>query len=131
MTSWTVEMVAALNQSDELEIAARRSDGTLTRFVPIWVVCVDDDVYVRTWHRRETGWYGRAVQTREAQVRLGSNNIDVAVSTDTDDALRPRVDAAYREKYSRYGTGTVDRMVNDSAAQTTLRLTPGKRVTTL
>ena len=37
--------------------------------------------------------------------------------------LRAGVDAAYRAKYARYGEATVDRMVSDDAAATTLRIT--------
>ena len=39
-------------------------------------------------------------------------------------AERAGVDAAYRAKYGRYGSTTVDRMVNDDAAATTLQLNP-------
>jgi hypothetical protein len=38
--------------------------------------------------------------------------------------LRASVDAAYRAKYGRYGEATVDRMVSDDAAASTLRLIP-------
>jgi hypothetical protein len=38
--------------------------------------------------------------------------------------LRASIDAVYRAKYGRYGETTVERMVADDAAATTLRLVP-------
>ena len=40
--------------------------------------------------------------------------------------LRAAVDAAYRAKYGRYGSASVDRMVTAEAAAATLRLIPAK-----
>jgi hypothetical protein len=37
---------------------------------------------------------------------------------------RANVDGAYRGKYGHYGPSTVDRMVTDDAAASTLRLEP-------
>ena len=44
-----------------------------------------------------------------------------------DPGLRAEVDAAYRAKYGRYGSATVDRMVGDDAAAATLRLVAAPR----
>jgi hypothetical protein len=55
---------------------------------------------------------------------------DLEVDVDVDDVgagnagLRAGVDAAYRAKYGRYGSASVDRMVTAEAAAATLRLTP-------
>jgi hypothetical protein len=38
--------------------------------------------------------------------------------------LRAAVDAAYRAKYARYGRSSLDAMVADAAAASTLRLVP-------
>ncbi|MGV9713637.1 DUF2255 family protein [Gordonia sp. NPDC003424] len=124
--SWTSAALLELDAADELEIAARRPSGALLRYASIWVVCIGGEVYVRTWHRRDTGWYGNAVSTRRARIRFGDNETDVSIADlgDADDAVRSAVDAAYRAKYQRYGAGTVERMVSDVAAETTLRLRP-------
>jgi hypothetical protein len=49
MTTWSPEESQRIGESEELEIAVRRADGGLRRWVPIWVLCVDRHVYVRTW----------------------------------------------------------------------------------
>ena len=124
--TWTPEQLQRIDGSDELEIASRRGDGTLRQFVPIWVVRVDDQVYVRTWHRRTTGWFGRVLDTARARVRVPGLEADVVVEDvgAGPGELRSQVDAAYRVKYGRYGDSTVGQMVADEAVAATLRLTP-------
>jgi hypothetical protein len=119
--SWTPEQLAGFDAARELEIAVRRADGTLRPWTPIWVVHAGADVYVRTWYRRDTGWFGLALNTRRARVRVPEVEVDVRI----DDVgvgpsgLRASVDAAYRDKY---GGGSTGDMVGDDAAATTLRL---------
>ena len=124
--SWSPEQLQAIDGSDELQIATRRADGTLRPWVPIWVVRADGQVFVRTWHRRTTGWFGRVLDARQARVRVPGLEADVPVEDGGADPaeLRARVDEAYRLKYGRYGRGSVDQMVADPAAAATLRLTP-------
>jgi len=124
--SWTPEQLARIDESDELEITSRRPDGTLRTWRPIWVVHVDGQVYVRTWHRRTTGWFGRVVESLQARARVPGLETDVTVADvgPGPGGLRARVDEAYRAKYARYGPGSVGPMVADPAVAATLRLTP-------
>ena len=119
--SWTPEQLALIDVARELEIAVHRADGTLRPWTPIWVVHAGGDVYVRTWYRRDTGWFGLALRTRRARVRVP----DVEVEVRIEDVgvgrpgVREDVDDAYRTKY---GGGSTGNMVGDEAAATTLRL---------
>ena len=127
--TWTADELAHFAAADELEITARRPDGTLRAWTPIWVVVADGQVYVRTWHRRDTGWFGRAVASRRARVRVPGVEVDVRV-TDLgpgDADVRARIEAAYLTKYRRYESATVHRMVTDDAAAATLRLGPDEK----
>ena len=122
---WSAEELARIGGAVELRIAVRSLDGTLRRWVPIWVVCVGDQVYVRTWYRRDNGWFGDVLESRRARIRVPGLDATVAVQDvgkHENAELRASVDAAYRAKYGRYGVTTVDRMVNDDAAATTLQL---------
>ncbi len=87
------------------------------------MVCTEGDVFVRTWYRRSTGWFGVVLRTERARVRVPGVEVDVRAQDVGDDpaTLRAAVDDAYRSKYG--GTST-DRMVADDAAATTLRLFP-------
>jgi hypothetical protein len=124
--TWTPEQRQRIDGSDELEIASRRADGSLRPFVPIWVVSAEGLVYVRTWHRRPTGWFGHVLETGRARVRVPGLEADVVVEDvgAGPGELRSQVDAAYQAKYGRYGVATINRMVTDEAAAATLRLTP-------
>lgn len=124
--SWTPEQLDQIGRSLELEIASRRADGTLRRWTPIWAVAADGQVYVRTWHRRTTGWFGDVVDSHRARIRVPGLEAGVSVEDVGEGPadLRARVDQAYRDKYGRYGDGSVGQMVGDAAAAATLRLIP-------
>ncbi|WP_133878580.1 DUF2255 family protein [Paractinoplanes brasiliensis] len=116
---WDPAELRAIGDSHEMEVAVRRADGGLGRWTTIWVVCADGEVFVRTWHRRETGWFGGVVRTGRARIRAGGLETDVVVQ-DVGESGRAAVDAAYRKKYS----GGVTDMVSDTAAASTLRFSP-------
>jgi hypothetical protein len=122
--TWTPAEAQRIGAAQELEIASRRPDGTLRRWVPIWVVSTGDQVYVRTWYRRDTGWFGHVLAASQARARVPGLEADVAVEDvgPGTPELRAAVDAAYKAKYGR--SGGTERMVTDEAAATTLRLSP-------
>jgi hypothetical protein len=122
-THWTSDEFATIDSADELRIAPRRRDGTLRNPVPIWVVRLGDDVYVRAAYGPGTGWYRVARTSREARVSAGGVERDVTIE-DADDAINDAVDAAYRTKYQRYAGSIVDGITNDEARSTTLKLVP-------
>jgi hypothetical protein len=124
--TWTPEEAQRIAAAQELEIASRRPDRTLRRWVPIWVVSVGEQVFVRTWYRRDTGWFGRVVASRQGRIRVPGLEADVTVEdvgAGTPE-LRAGVDAAYAAKYGR--SGGTERMVTAEAAATTLRLSPDR-----
>jgi hypothetical protein len=118
---WSPDDLRLMDAAGELEIAVRRSDGNLRQWVPIWVVCAGGQVYVRTWYRRDTGWFGHALRSRRARIRLPGLEADVTIEDigDSSSQVTADVDAAYRTKYGR---GGADSMVTATAAATTLRL---------
>ncbi len=124
--TWASEELQQLGTAHELEIASRRADGTLRGWVPIWVVSTGGQVYVRTWYRRDTGWFGQVLTSRRARVRVPGLEADVAVEDagESTPGLRAEIDAAYRAKYGPHG-GT-ERMVTDEAAAATLRISPDR-----
>src|ERR1700722_10350875 len=102
--SWTPEQLALVDAARELDIAVHRADGTLRPWTPIWVVHVVADVYVRTWYRRDTGWFGLAVSTRRARVCVPGLEVDVRIEDVGvgPSGLREDVDDAYRDKYGGF-----------------------------
>lgn len=120
---WSAAHLRLIDAADELQIAVRRADGSLRPWLPIWVVCAGDHAYVRTWHRRDTGWYGHVLRSGRARIRVPGLEADVAVE-DVGDAparLTAAIDDAYRDKYGPGGAGS---MVTAAAVASTLRLRP-------
>lgn len=122
-TPWSAEQLDHISRSRELQIASRRVDGTLRPSVPIWVVCADVGVYVRTWYRRTTGWFGHVTAVPDARIRVPGLTMDVLVVDVGVGAseFRANIDTAYGAKYGPTGHQS---MVTDEAAATTLRLDP-------
>jgi hypothetical protein len=125
MSTWNPDELTRIGSAGELHIAVARADGTLRRELPIWVVRVDAQVYVRTWHRRETGWFGQVLKSQRARIRVPGVETDVAVADIGEGTaeLRASIDAAYRDKYGPGGAGS---MVTPEAAAATLELSPDR-----
>ena len=125
--TWTHDELAKIAAAEELELAAVRRDDTLGNPVTIWVVRVDDNLYVRSWKGEGAGWF-RATQGRHAgHIEAGGVGKDVTFVAETDDDINDRIDAAYREKYRRHGGRYVDPMVAATARATTIKLVPRSR----
>jgi hypothetical protein len=121
MPTWTDPQLNTIGAAAEIDIAPLRRDGTLGRFVTIWVVRVGDDVFVRSFHGPDGHWYLATRATGRGRIRVAGVDHDVAFDP-APDADAPAVDAAYRAKYGR--SSYVDAMVTFAASATTLRLTP-------
>ena len=123
MSEWSDGELSVIGTADEIHIAPDRADHTPGPAVPIWVVRVGDDLYVRSYRGPSGSWYRRAKRNGSGRVRVGG--IDHAVRfTSADPTVRTQVDDAYRAKYGRYGNGYVRPMISDTVAETTLQLQP-------
>ncbi|MCC9074627.1 DUF2255 family protein [Litorilinea aerophila] len=123
MTPWTDEELNRIGNAEELEIAPRRPNGQLRTPLPIWVVRVGDDLYVRSYRGRAGAWYRAALATHEGRIRAGGVEKDVVFVEETDPGLNDQIDAAYRAKYGRYPQ-YVAPMVTPEVRATTLKLAP-------
>ena len=124
MPEWSADELDDLRASNEIQLSTFRADGSLRTFVPVWVVQVDDAVYVRSY-RGETGnWYRHARQHGDGHVGSAAVDRDVRFTGTT--TRRDVIDAAYREKYGE-ASSYVNTMVRDDVASTTLRLSPKQR----
>lgn len=69
MTTWTPDELITIGGAEELQIASMRPDGTLRRYVRIWVVRVRDDLYVRSAYGPNNPWYRRAKTSGVGRIR--------------------------------------------------------------
>ncbi|MDH2430575.1 DUF2255 family protein [Sphaerisporangium sp. TRM90804] len=123
MSSWTAEDLTRIGAAEELQISSRRPDGTLRPYVTIWVVRVEDDLYVRSAYGSTNPWYGRATASGAGRVRAGGVERDVTFAEAAPD-VHGDIDQAYHAKYDRHGPEIVGTVVGAEAAPVTIRLLP-------
>ena len=123
MATWTSDELNKIGTAEELEIAPRRRDGTLRNPVTIWVVCLNDDLYVRSYRGRGGAWFRAAQVSHEGRIRAGGVEKDVTFVEEDDANINDQINAAYRTKYGRYPQ-YVAPMVTAEARSTTLKLAP-------
>jgi hypothetical protein len=122
MVSWTREELAAVGEAEELEIAPARADGSLRRATPVWVVRIDDDLYVRSYRGHNGSWFRAARQSHQGEINAGGVRKRVRFAENNDAQTADAIDEAYRAKYQRYGARYVDPMVSADARAATLQL---------
>ncbi|MBT2498558.1 DUF2255 family protein [Agromyces sp. ISL-38] len=123
MPAWTVDDLARIGGTDELIFAPRWADGSLRPGVPVWVVRVGDDLFLRSYRGRSDGWFRHALERHESHISAGGVDRDVTLE-EPDDAVQPQIDQAYRDKYARYGGSYVRPILAPTAVAATFRLLP-------
>jgi hypothetical protein len=123
VNGWTADELDAVGAADELQIASVRDDGSLRPWVTIWTVRSGDDLYVRSAYGPETGWYRRAKASGIGRIRAGGVERDVTFA-EPEGVPGEAVDAAYEDKYGRYGKGIVKTVVGEQVHPLTIRLVP-------
>ena len=124
MATWSPAELDAIGNAEELHIQSRRTDSTLRNPVIIWVVRVDDRLYVRAVGGPTSPWF-KGTQTRhEGHISAGGIDRDVTFAS-VDPSLHATIDHIYRTKYANQPAEYVDPCVTPQAQQATLELIPG------
>jgi len=124
LAPWSRAELDTIGGAEEIEVAPRRSDGSLRDPVTIWVVRGGDSIYVRSAVKgRNAAWYRSVKETHEGRLSAGSVAKDVGF-VDADPALNDEIDAAYRTKYRRYAGRILNSCLTPEARSTTLRIDP-------
>lgn len=119
--AWSSDELDRIGRSEELHISSYRTDGTLRRWTPIWVVRVGDDLYIRSVFGPEGGWYRNAIRRHTARIRAAGVETDVTLEPEDEADTNAQVDAAYEAKYSGEPDG-LRPMVVPPATGTTMRI---------
>ena len=123
MTAWTADELDRIGPADEIQVASRRADGSMTQFITIWAARLDDDLYVRSAYGPDNGWYRRAKTSGAGRIRAAGVERDVDY-LEPDHAVDAALSGAYHAKYDRYGRGIVNTVVSRDAERATLRVLP-------
>lgn len=120
MTKWTADDLAKIGRAEELEVASLRRDGTLRKPVTIWVVPLDDNLYVRSVNGPTAAWFRGTQEKHQGRISAGGVERDVTFTAAHD--IDDEVDAAYRAKYRRYAGNILNSVLTPQARSTTIRL---------
>src|SRR5438105_10765325 len=121
MARFENSLVRQLDHDREVQVRTQRRDGS-TADVPIWIVTVDDEPYVRSYLAERGAWYRRARAEGTMTLVARGQAVPVLAQPGEGDDLNRRVSEAFTAKY---GTGGPARtMVSPAVAATTLRLVP-------
>lgn len=123
MTAWTNDELEEIGGAEELRTASLRNDGTLRKPVIIWVVRVDDDLYVRCANGLEGTWFRGVLTRHEGRIWAGGMEVDVTFVEEIDTGINDRIDEEYLSKYRRYPQWVAP-MVTPEVRAATLKLVP-------
>ena len=123
MAAWSVGELHKIGHADELHIAPLKSDGSLPQPVTIWVVRVNEGLYVRSVRGTEGKWFARAMSSLRGRIEAGGVRRDVDFMP-VSGAIQSEIDSAYHAKYDRYGAQIVGSTLTPTARAATLSLQP-------
>ena len=95
------KILAVLRKSNSLRIRAGSNDH---RFIGIWLVVVEDRVFVRSWSVKPDGWYRTFLNDPRGAIKVQDQEINVRAVSAKSARLRDLIDRAYLEKYSSPGS---------------------------
>ena len=102
-----------------------RAGTGLHRFIGIWVVVVNDRVFVRAWSIKPRGWFRTLLEQPRGTVQIAEREIAVRAVRTRDKRLRDAVDRAYLDKYNTRGAIKYAKDLGSAGSRaTTLELRP-------
>ena len=119
--AWDVTTARLLAGAIEVDVVVPAPDRPDVR-TPIWIVGVDDDLYVRSWKGDAGIWYRRARRYGTGSVIAAGREYRVRFTAVAEPDVNARIDEAYRRKYTR--SSYTRAMTRPPATATTMRLDP-------
>jgi|SRR3954471_16767772 len=122
MATWTNDELQRIAETDDLHVSPFRDDGT-TYGTPTWIwsVVVEDALYARAYHGRDSRWYQAALRQKAGRITAAGTTKEVTFEP-VDGAVNDRIDDAYRAKYR--GSPYLDSMIARRARSATVKVVP-------
>jgi hypothetical protein len=121
-TTWPTAELAELTSAEELVLVLTR-DGSESVRVPVWVVAIGDEVYLRSYKGVTSMWFRRVQADANQAIQLSSGQRLVRFeNVERHDAINKSIDAEYNRKYARFDY--VNAMSEPAAVDATLRMLP-------
>jgi hypothetical protein len=114
-------IVEALRNAKILGVRA----GTEHRYTGVWVVVVDDRVFVRSWNDKPTGWFRAFRKQPNGTIQVGKLELAVRGKPVRSARIRDAVTAAFGEKYNTKASKKwVEGFADPERLATTLEFVP-------
>lgn len=98
------------------------------RFIGIWVVVVEDRVFVRSWSVKPRSWYRAFLEEPRGTMNVDGREIPVRAVVTKSERLKDAVSRAYLEKYHTPGSVKYARDLGGAKSRaTTTELVPLER----
>lgn len=126
MTRWSQDDLDRLGAAGEVEVSSVRRDGSLSRTRTVWIVRMDDQLYLRSVNGPDGAWYRLTRASRQGRIEARGVVRDVTW-VDVDAAGQPDVDAAVDAEYARKyqgATSAIAHITSPLARVTTVRVEP-------
>lgn len=122
MSVWLKDELQKIAEADDLHIAPFREDG-VTYGTPTWIwsVAVDDALYVRAYHGKNSRWYQAAMQQQAGRIIAARMTKEVSFEP-VEGSINDRIDEAYRAKYHR--SPYLNSMIGARARAATVKVMP-------
>ena len=115
------DVVEALRKAKILGVRS----GNAHRDTGVWVVVVEDRVFVRSWNDKPTGWFRAFQKDPTGTIQVGDVEIPVRGKTVRSARMRNAVTVAYGEKYPTKGSRKwVEGFAEPARVLTTLEFVP-------
>jgi hypothetical protein len=116
-----LEIVATIDKSKIIGIRA----GDQHRFIGLWVVVVENRVFVRSWSVKPTGWHAAFLENPIGALTIGTDQYDVKAVQTRSERLKDLVSKAYAEKYNtKASLKYVQDLSSEKSRATTTELVP-------
>jgi hypothetical protein len=121
MSKFADDIVAAARGAKILGVRA----GTEHRYTGVWVVVVEDRIFVRSWNDKPTGWFRAFKKQPSGTTQIGKLEIPVRGKPVRSARIRDAVTAAFAEKYNTKGSQKwVEGFAEPERVLTTLEFVP-------
>ena len=121
MPNFSDDVIEALRNAKILGVRA----GIEHRYTGVWVVIVDDRVFVRSWNDKPTGWFQAFKAQPRGTIQAGELEIPVRAKLPRSARILDAVTAAFAEKYNTKGSRKwVEGFAEPSRVATTLEFVP-------
>ena len=93
-------VIDAIDKSKTLGVRS----GTEHRYTGVWVVVVNNRVFVRSWNDKPTGWFRAFKKEATGTIQIGDLEVSVRAKLVRSARIRDAVTLALGEKYNTRGS---------------------------